>query len=180
MQTLRQLVDQWAVYRTQTNSKETEQTTLVLSDILSNYAYIDEVAADDRNILVENNQFIDVYKNGVWQNPYKTGKAFAIAAPINNLTTGNFSLLLPEDLFIGNAKEEISSIQMQLDSSERWQSINFNEPIPVEIITEGKHNLVFKIQLQSGQILNTRLPIHIKFPRIPINRLLLRSVINKI
>lgn len=169
MQTLRQLVDQWAVYRTQTNSKETEQTTLVLSGILSNYAYIDEVAADDRNILVENNQFIDVYKNGVWQNPYKTGKAFAIAAPINNLTTGNFSLLLPEDLFIGNAKEEISSIQMQLDSSKHWQSMNFNEPIPVEITTEGKHNLVFKIQLQSGQILNTRLPIHIKFPHIPID-----------
>lgn len=94
MQTLRQLVDQWAVYRTQTNSKETEQTTLVLSGILSNYAYIDEVAADDRNILVENNQFIDVYKNGVWQNPYKTGKAFAIAAPINNLTSVTFDIFL--------------------------------------------------------------------------------------
>lgn len=169
MRPLRQLVDQWAVYRTQTNDKESEQTTLVLSGILSNYAYIDEVAADNRDIIVEGNQFFDVYRNGVWQNPYKTGKAVAIAAPINNLSTGNFNVLLPEDLFIGNAKSEIVNIQMQIDNSERWQAINFNEPIPVEITTEGTHNLLFKIQLQSGQVLNTRLPVNLKFPHIPID-----------
>ena len=82
MKPLRQLVDQWAAYRTQTNDKESEQTTLVLSGILSNYAYIDEVAADNRDIIVEGNQFFDVYRHGVWKNPYKTVKALAIAAPI--------------------------------------------------------------------------------------------------
>src|SRR5690606_21508209 len=52
---------------------------IVLSGLYYNYARFRDDAVQNNLITIQNEQTVDRYVNGVWQNPYQTEKVFAVS-----------------------------------------------------------------------------------------------------
>lgn len=101
--------EKWFENRKNFNSQT--QNTIVLSGLHYNYSRINPDALRDKKIEVNNNQYQEVYVNGVWQNPYQELQTFAVAAPIAQFDQNNFSVVLPYELWLSNT----TSLEMQVD-----------------------------------------------------------------
>jgi hypothetical protein len=102
----------WNNYRKEFNSVTNDETTIVLGGLLYKYSIITQDALSEGRITFEGNQFRDVYRNGVWQNPYKENVAVAISTPVHTVPTESFNVVFPRDMFLGNDVENIESIKM--------------------------------------------------------------------
>ena len=150
--------EKWFENRKNFNSQT--QNTIVLSGLHYNYSRINPDALRDKKIEVNNNQYQEVYVNGVWQNPYQELQTFAVAAPIAQFDQNNFSVVLPHELWLSNT----TSLEMQVDFNDGsgFQPLHFDVPINVSY-PEGQktHHWIFKTRLGNGSWLFSSTPIRI-------------------
>lgn len=159
-----ELATKWATYRMNNNTDEND-VTLILSGLYYKYASIDSNSIINGKLNVENNELHDVYVNGVWQNPYKVHETVAIAPPVSVINSLNFSVLLPSELFLSNAKHnKIVNISADFDNNNGYQPIAFNQKINVHYQNAGTYNWKFKLEKQNGGFLFIQIPIIIKNP----------------
>lgn len=142
----------WNNYRKDFNSVTNDETTIVLGGLLYKYSIITQDALSEGKITFEGNQFRDVYRNGVWQNPYKENVAAAIAAPVPTVPTESFNVVFPRDMFLGNDVENIETIKIDFDNGEGFKNIVFNEPVQVAgYSTPGKYIWKAEIKMNDGR-----------------------------
>lgn len=142
----------WNNYRKEFNSVENDETTIVLGGLLYNYSMITSDALSERKITFEGNQFHDVYRNGVWQNPYIENVAVAISAPVTTVPTGDFNVVFPQDMFLGNDVDNIESIKIDFGNGAGFKNIIFNNPIQVAAYsTPGKYIWKAEITMNNGR-----------------------------
>ena len=78
-----------------------------------------------------NNQVVDNYIGGVWQNPYEIHTAFA-ASPANSKAMGKKQqLILPTTLFVSNNLVQVSTIQFDAGDGLGFRSITSGRPIKI-------------------------------------------------
>src|SRR5690554_5038816 len=118
----------WVNYRTAYNSVDNDEKTMVLGGLLYHYSMITSDALGEEKSSFVGNQFHDVYTNGVWQNPYKESVAVAVATPVSFMTDKKFNVIFPHDMFLGNAMENIQSVQIDFGNGENFKDIIFDEP----------------------------------------------------
>ncbi|MDR2234835.1 MAG: T9SS type A sorting domain-containing protein [Chryseobacterium sp.] len=159
--TMPEMAAKWVTYRKEYNNEESVVPTLVLSGLYAKFSKFAMNAYDENKILVENQQFKDVYRNGVWQNPYQEDEIFALTAPINQMNSLKFNVVLPKELLLGNGTEEIQTITADFGGGNPQQILRLNEPVTVNYPTEGKYNWAFSVTLTSGRIKRIKFPIDI-------------------
>jgi hypothetical protein len=125
------VASQWFHHRNNLNSEEEGVPVLVLSGLYYNYARFDQSALDNGKIVVENNQYHDVYDNEAWQNPYEVLETVAYALPVKNIRGGQFEVVLPEELFLSNNPDEIISIEIDFGDGQGFRELTFGEHLPV-------------------------------------------------
>ncbi|MEG0917816.1 MAG: hypothetical protein RSF68_12460 [Myroides sp.] len=142
----------WNNYRKDFNSVENDETTIVLGGLLYNYSMITEDALNEGKITFEGNQFRDVYRNGVWQNPYKENVAVAISTPVHTVPTESFNVIFPRDMFLGNDVDNVESIKIDFGNGQDSKNIVFNEPIQVAgYSAPGKYIWKGEIKMKDGR-----------------------------
>ncbi|WP_153393747.1 T9SS type A sorting domain-containing protein [Chryseobacterium vaccae] len=159
--TMPEMAARWVSYRKEYNNEESTAPTLVLSGLYAKFSKFAMNAYDENKITVENQQFKDVYNNGVWQNPYQEDEIFVLTAPINRMNSLKFNVVLPRELLLGNGSEEIQSISADFGGGNPQQILRLDEPITLNYSTEGKYSWAFSVTLASGKIKRIKFPIEI-------------------
>ena len=102
------------------------------------------------------NKIIDVYTNGVWQNPYEINKVFAMAPIAGNHNKLNFNIVFPPTLFLSNFSSEVSQLQVKFSDTENFQTVTFGQLIPVHYSSAGDYTWTYKLTLTNGQVLYSK------------------------
>ena len=102
------------------------------------------------------NKIIDVYTNGIWQNPYDINKTFAMAPIANSHNKLNFNVVFPPTLFLSNFSNDILQVQVKFSDTENFQTVTFGQMIPVHYATAGEYTWTYRLTLSNGQILYSK------------------------
>src|SRR5690606_39196858 len=153
----------WAQYR-QTNNQDEQDVTLVLSGAYYKYSVIPDQSFHEGKINVERNALKDVYKNGKWQNPYEVKEVLALAPPTQVMNVLNFSVVLPQELFLSNDKRGINSIKIDFDNGQGLQAVNFDQKIALSYPAAGRYNWTVEFEKIGGGKLKVGIPILIHDP----------------
>lgn len=113
-------------------------------------------------IITPQNKILDVYTNGVWQNPYDTNKLFAMAPIYNGHNKLNFNVIFPSNLFLSNYGGEVSTLEVKFSESENYQLITMDQIIPVSYISIGDYTWTYKLTLTNGQVLYSKNKFSVK------------------
>lgn len=110
------------------------------------------ISTSSLTITPENN-IVDVFLNGVWQNPYEINKLFAMAPIANSQNKLHFNVVFPTSLFLSNYSSEVSKLEVKFSDSENYQQVTLGQNITVNYAVAGDYNWTYKLTLNSGQIL---------------------------
>jgi hypothetical protein len=149
-----------------TRKKENDQNnhTIVLSALLYNYSRIRSDALSQNLIRLSGNGYMDAYSSG-WQNPYETLTTVAFAPPINIYSQLEFDVMLPPELFLSNALNGVTAIEIDFYDGNGYQSI-YNQTVHVRYGGPGKKAWTLRISQNSGPTLYARAYLVISEPEI--------------
>lgn len=102
------------------------------------------------------NKIVDVYNNGVWQNPYEIKRVFAMSPIAGAHNKLNFNVVFPPTLFLSNFSGEVSQMEVKFSDSQNFQTVTFGQMIPVHYDTAGEYTWTYKLTLTNGQILYSK------------------------
>jgi len=107
------------------------------------YHKLDPLSLEDSLLIMVDSNFVDVL--GRSRSPYLQKELF-LFAPVE-LTANNaaFSFYFDSNLFYTNTGKTISSLKIDIGNGQGYQSISFDQNIPMVFTESGKHN--FKVQL---------------------------------
>lgn len=160
---LENYANRWGQYRKDNNQDE-QDVTLVLSGAYYKYSVIPDQSFHEGKINVERNALKDVYKNGKWQNPYEVKEVLALAPPTQVMNVLNFSVVLPQELFLSNDKRGINSIKIDFDNGQGLQAVNFDQKIALSYPAAGQYNWTVEFEKIGGGKLKVGIPILIHDP----------------
>ena len=129
------------------------QGVITLSGLLFNYAQFKTDAVTSGKLQVINNQFVDKYIGGTWQNPYDTKQTFAIAPSVRKYKGYTFSIKIPSNLWLTNVTETIQSIQIDANDGLGYRTTTFGQNLSVAYTSSGLKHWYYKVTLSNGQIL---------------------------
>lgn len=137
-------------------------TVITLSGLLFNYSQFKTDAATTGKLDVINNQYKDKYNNGVWQNPYDSKQVFAIAPSVRTYKGYNFSIKIPQNLWLTNVTQAIQSLQINVDDGLGYRNIAFGQNLAVDYTSNGIKHWLYKITLSDGQTLYSHSKIYVE------------------
>jgi hypothetical protein len=152
---------EWRTLQQQENNtnKTTNTASIVLNGLLYNYSKINSNALNNNKINILFGKYDDKYINGVWQNPYDTHIAFAMASPAILISKANVSVSLPATLWHSNAT--ISNIDIDFGNGTGYKTLN-NEATAFTTYTAiGDYTWTYRVQLTNGQYKYCRQKVHI-------------------
>ncbi len=139
-----------------------EYGKIVLSGLFYNYSRLKDDALSSNLITVLNEQLIDRYVSGVWQNPYQSEKVFAISPSIEFYEGKNFQVVLPANLWQTNASGSVSNISIDLGDGQGYRSLTIGQPIYLNYTDTGIKIWKYRLQLSGGQYLYSHSQVRIK------------------
>ena len=134
---------------------------IVLSGLFYNYSRLRDDAAQANLVTIQNDQVIDRYVNGVWQNPYQAEKLFAISPSIEFYQGKSLQVILPPGLWQTNAAGEVSNISIDLDDGQGYRSLTVGQPITLNYADTGMKVWKYRLQLTGGQYLYSHSQVRI-------------------
>ncbi|TRX39399.1 hypothetical protein [Flavobacterium restrictum] len=137
-------------------------TVITLSGLLFNYSQFKTNATTTGKLDIVNNQYKDKYTNGIWQNPYDSKLAFAIAPSVRTYKGYNFSVRFPQNLWITNTTQTIQSLQIDTDDGLGFRNITFGQNIAVAYTNTGIKHWLYRMILSDGKILNSHSKIFVE------------------
>lgn len=137
---------------------------ITLAGLFYQYAAFLPNAADSGLITVSNNQLIDKYVNGVWQNPYQNQQVFAISPSINSYNsygTHAVHVLLPANTWLTNSAGLISSMTVDFADGLGARALTTNQTYNLSYSTGGTKTWDFSLTLTNGTVLQSRTDIQL-------------------
>lgn len=127
-----------------------------------NYSRFSDNALQGNLISIQNEQVIDRYANGIWQNPYQSEKVFAISPSIEFYQGKNVQVILPANLWQTNAAAEVSNISIDLNDGQGYRTLTVGQSITLNYADTGMKIWNYRLQLTSGQYLYSHSQVRIK------------------
>jgi hypothetical protein len=135
---------------------------IVLAGLFYNYSRLRDDALSNNLITVQNEQLIDRYVNGIWQNPYQTETVFAISPSLEFYQGKNLQVVLPSTLWQTNAAASVSGISIDLGDGQGYRTLTIGQPLTLNYADTGIKVWKYRIQLTSGQYLYSHSQVKIK------------------
>jgi hypothetical protein len=135
---------------------------IVLSGLFYNYSRFRDDAAQNNLIAIQNDQVVDRYVKGVWQDPYQSERVFAVAPSIEFYEGKNLQVILPVNLWQTNAAGEVSGLSIDLGDGQGYRAITVGQPITVNYADTGTKEWIYRLQLTSGQYLYSHSQVRIQ------------------
>lgn len=101
---------------------------IVLAGLFYNYSRFRDDAVENNLITIQNEQVIDRYVSGVWQNPYQEEKIFAISPSIEYYEGKNLQVILPSNLWQTNASSEVNNMSIDFNDGQGYRTLTAGQP----------------------------------------------------
>ena len=101
-------------------------------------------------ITIQNEQVIDRYLSGNWQNPYQTEKVFAVSPSLEYYEGKNLQVILPSNLWQTNAAGEVSNISIDFGDGQGYRTLTTGIPINLNYADTGSKVWKYRLQLTGG------------------------------
>jgi len=135
---------------------------ITLSGAFFNYARFADDAVSSGKLTISNDQFVDNYVNGVWQNPYVTRTLLAIAPSTDYYEGKNLKVLLPSNLWFTNSASSVSSINVDFNDGLGYRPITMGQALNVNYTGTGRKEWKFNLLLTNGTNLHSHTSVYIK------------------
>lgn len=135
---------------------------IVLSGLFYNYARFREDAVQNNLITIQNEQVIDSYVNGIWQDPYFTEKVFAVSPSLEYYEGKNLQVVLPSNLWQTNAAGEVNNISIDFGDGQGYRTLSVGTPLSLNYSDTGSKTWTYRLQLSGGQYLYSHSQVKIK------------------
>jgi len=126
---------------------------ITLGGVYYNYARFMDNAVTDGLLTVTNNQFVDRFIDGVWQNPYQKQAVFAISPPLHSYTGRSCQVNLSSSLWFTNNAAAVSSLAMDYGDGSGYHTILMDQPINISYTDTGTKIWKFCLTLADGTAL---------------------------
>jgi len=127
--------------------------TVVLYSLYYQYSKFTDDAAAAGRVSVVNNQVIDNYVGGDWQNLYEVKTAFAVAPAGDQVEGKTQQFVLPSTLLVSNSLDQVTSIQFDAGDGSGFQTISADVPVLVNYADVGVKELTFQLLLSDNSTL---------------------------
>ncbi len=148
--------------------KTAETPAIVLSGLYYTYSRLKANALATNKIQVVNNQYLDKYNSGVWQNPYETLSTFAVSAPVSTVRGAAVSIQLPAELWYTNQAAQVQSLAVDMGDGQGYQPLPIGGTASAVYAQESVYTWTFRLSLSSGAQLYSRSKIQVSVP-VPEN-----------
>lgn len=135
---------------------------ITLSGAFFNYARFADDAVSGGRLTTSNDQFVDSYVNGVWQNPYTTRKLLAIAPSTDYYEGQNLKVILPSNLWFTNSGSAVSSISIDMSDGLGYRALPVGQAVSVNYSSIGRKEWKFRLSLTNGTYLYSHTSVYIK------------------
>lgn len=135
---------------------------ITLSGVFFNYSRFSDDALSGGKLTISNEQFVDRYIGGVWQNPYTTQSVFAMAPSTDYYEGKNFQVKLPSNLWFTNSSTSISNINADLGDGLGYRVLTTGQVLNINYSDTGRKEWKFKLTLTNGTILYSHSSVLIK------------------
>jgi len=135
---------------------------ITLSGAFFNYARFADDAVSGGRLTISNDQFVDSYVNGAWQNPYTTRKLLAIAPSTDYYEGKNLKVILPSNLWFTNSASSVSSINVDFNDGLGYRPITMGQALNVNYSGTGRKEWRFRLLLTNGTYLYSHTSVYIK------------------
>ncbi|MGV4413205.1 alpha/beta hydrolase [Chryseobacterium sp. T1] len=102
------------------------------------------------------NKIVDVYSNGIWQNPYDINNVFAMSPITNSHNKLHFNVVFPATLFVSNYGSQVSSLEVKFSDNSNFQAIKMDQLISVNYPAIGEYIWTYRLTLTNGQVLYSK------------------------
>jgi len=126
---------------------------VVLHSLYYQYSKFTDDAAAAGRVSVVNNQVIDNYVGGDWQNPYEVKTAFAVSPAGDQVEGKTQQFVLPSSLLVSNSLEQVASIQFNAGDGAGFRTITTDVPVSVNYSDAGVKELTFQFLLSDNSTL---------------------------
>src|SRR5215203_3209813 len=135
---------------------------IVLAGLFYNYSRFRDDAVQSNLITIQNEQAIDKYVNGVWQNPYQGEKTFAISPSTEFYEGKNLQVVLPANLWQTNAGGEVSNMSIDFNDGQGYRTLTAGQQLTLNYADTGTKIWKYRLQLSGGQYLYCHSQVKIK------------------
>lgn len=139
-------------FETNWNANRSEGV-IALSGVFYKYGQIIQNATTSNKITYTGGKFYDKKINNVWQNPYQVLQTFAMAPAIDQYDQLSFQVKLPSSLFYTNQSSSISTIAVDFDNGQGYQTLTMGQTITVSYTSTGMKTWKYKLNLTNGSML---------------------------
>ena len=145
-----QELNEWKILQKQQNdiAKFNNKAAVVLNGLFFNYSKFNTNALSNNKIQVINDAYSDKYINGVWQNPYDSKQAFAIASSVMILNKSTVEVILPTTLWHTNAN--VTEIAIDFGNNTGYKILTNGAVASTTYTTVGVYTWTYRI-LTNGQ-----------------------------
>jgi hypothetical protein len=147
-------------FETNWNANRTEGV-IALSGVFYKYAQIIQNATTSNKITYTGGKFYDKKINNVWQNPYEVLQTFAMAPAVEQYDQLSFQVKLPSALFYSNQSSSISTIAIDFDNGQGYQTLTMGQALAVTYTTTGMKTWKYRLNLTNGTVLYNQSKIQI-------------------
>lgn len=146
-------------YMAAMDSTTINSTLIPIVGLHQEYYRIDSSAVEDSLFTVSGDNLLDVLPRP--RSPYVKNEAFMLAPATDRTNQSNPSFFIDSTLFYTNTGKTIDSLLMDKGNGQGYGLVNFNQPIPVNFVTDGRKNFKIKIVYTDASTYETNFDINV-------------------
>lgn len=145
--------------------------SIALTMLSAKYASVKDNALTSNLLYQQNNQLYDVANRT--QSPYQAHEAFVVAPVAEEFEGLYFSFVFRSDLLYSNyglQSNQISTLQIDTDNGQGWQTVAWNTPLQVSYAQAGRKLLKYKFTFSNGNVREGHSYFKVKNPPQEVQR----------
>ena len=128
------------------------ENQIPLSILISDFETIKTSEIENKNVFL--NALNKMEAKSSAGSIFETHSITVLGALLQKSKTNNVAFILKDNLIFNTTSKTISQVQVQLESSKNWKTIQNNESFNINFPNNGKHSINFKITLSTGEVIN--------------------------
>ncbi|WP_395044612.1 esterase/lipase family protein, partial [Flavobacterium sp.] len=128
------------------------ENQIPLSILISDFETIKTSEIENKNVFL--NALNKMEAKSSAGSIFETHSITVLGALLQKSKTNNVAFILKDNLIFNTTSKTISQVQVQLESSKNWKTIQNNESFKINFPNNGKHSINFKITLSTGEVIN--------------------------
>ena len=144
------------------------QNQIPLSILISDFETIKTSEIENKNVFLNATNQMEVKASA--SSIFDTHSVSVLGALLQKSKTNNVEFILKDNLIFNTTSKTISQVQVHLENSKNWKTIQNNESFKINFQNNGNHIINFKISLSTGEIINESILFEVENQNLNSNK----------